>query len=571
MIILEVTETITLTVSAGTATVDAAFADRDGVTFEEGGQRTSVTGGPIAVVSAPSSGVRMVKSLAVRAGSAATITVIAGGQTYRTVDMSAGQSMDVLDLAAPAALYQPLDADLSALAGLTTVANTLAYFTGSATAALTSLTAYGRSLIGSADETAAKALLSLGLLASSVSGETATLTGSLTAPRSYTLPDASMTFAGQNIDNAFSVAQTFAGSVPGTPSAGQVAIGGGAIKAGGAVTCASLIATGLTPGRVPFVTTGGLLTDAANLNFATSTGVLTLGSNAQAFQSRIDINAAAAQNRGLLWQSGGVSRWFMFLDTGAESGSNAGAQFNLRAYTDAGATLDTPLSIVRAAGGAITLARPVTCTGAVTVPNGTAAAPGIRLTGEAHGLYRVDATTLGFAVAGTSEATLTTAGLLTVTGNLSATGGAIILGGKATFNVYGGNTAAVGGIAASGWENLEFYTNTSGAVSTLRGSFNNSGTLTLTATTDASAIGTAALVGLGGASIAKSIWCAGSAGQYINIANATGALKINNIQVLGAQGAAVADASGGVVIDAEARTAINTLLARMRTHGSIAT
>lgn len=38
-----------------------------------------------------------------------------------------------------------------------------------------------------------------------------------------------------------------------------------------------------------------------------------------------------------------------------------------------------------------------------------------------------------------------------------------------------------------------------------------------------------------------------------------------------AQGAAVADAAGGATVDAEARTAINTLLARMRTYGLIAT
>lgn len=49
------------------------------------------------------------------------------------------------------------------------------------------------------------------------------------------------------------------------------------------------------------------------------------------------------------------------------------------------------------------------------------------------------------------------------------------------------------------------------------------------------------------------------------------ALYNNSIKVVGAQGAAVADATGGVVIDAEARTALNALLARLRTHGLIAT
>lgn len=47
--------------------------------------------------------------------------------------------------------------------------------------------------------------------------------------------------------------------------------------------------------------------------------------------------------------------------------------------------------------------------------------------------------------------------------------------------------------------------------------------------------------------------------------------RASGTKVVGAQGAAVADASGGAVIDAEARTALNALLARLRTHGLIAT
>jgi hypothetical protein len=48
----------------------------------------------------------------------------------------------------------------------------------------------------------------------------------------------------------------------------------------------------------------------------------------------------------------------------------------------------------------------LTIVGALTVPDGTASAPGLRLTSEAHGLYRASATALGFSVAGTSRATL---------------------------------------------------------------------------------------------------------------------------------------------------------------------
>lgn len=47
--------------------------------------------------------------------------------------------------------------------------------------------------------------------------------------------------------------------------------------------------------------------------------------------------------------------------------------------------------------------------------------------------------------------------------------------------------------------------------------------------------------------------------------------QVSATKVVGAQGAVVADAAGGATVDAEARTAINTLLARVRAHGLIAT
>lgn len=48
------------------------------------------------------------------------------------------------------------------------------------------------------------------------------------------------------------------------------------------------------------------------------------------------------------------------------------------------------------------------------------------------------------------------------------------------------------------------------------------------------------------------------------------AIELNGTQIIGAQGAAVADATGGVTVDTEARAALNALLARLRTHGLIA-
>lgn len=46
---------------------------------------------------------------------------------------------------------------------------------------------------------------------------------------------------------------------------------------------------------------------------------------------------------------------------------------------------------------------------------------------------------------------------------------------------------------------------------------------------------------------------------------------VDGLKVVGNRESAVADASGGSVVDTQARVAINALLARLRTHGLIAT
>lgn len=54
-------------------------------------------------------------------------------------------------------------------------------------------------------------------------------------------------------------------------------------------------------------------------------------------------------------------------------------------------------------------------------------------------------------------------------------------------------------------------------------------------------------------------------------ANVSGVYKVDDTQVVTTRQAAVPDAAGGATIDSEARAAINTLLARLRTHGLIST
>jgi hypothetical protein len=166
-------------------------------------------------------------------------------------------------------------------------------------------------------------------------------------------------------------------------------------------------ASALTSGRVPYATTGGLLTDDARFTYGSAALTIGDGTGVTGFSFN-----GTSGDKEINWKVGGNLRWVMS-SGGTESGTDTGSLWRLRARTDAGGAIDDPISIVRASGGAITLARPVTCTGAVTVPNGTAAAPGIRTTTYAHGLYNVSATEFGFAAAGvaTLEVVQTTGAL----------------------------------------------------------------------------------------------------------------------------------------------------------------
>lgn len=74
----------------------------------------------------------------------------------------------------------------------------------------------------------------------------------------------------------------------------------------------------------------------------------------------IRISDAAGTTRFLSLQTAFTNRWIIAIGSGAESGADAGSEFRINAYTDAGLNIDSPIVILRPAGGAMSVSRPTT-------------------------------------------------------------------------------------------------------------------------------------------------------------------------------------------------------------------
>ena len=137
---------------------------------------------------------------------------------------------------------------------------------------------------------------------------------------------------------------------------------------------------------------------------------LTVGANTTS-ATRVNCNGAAASTRAFQLMTAGNLRAALAVTNTAESGSNAGSNVALSVYDDAGAFIDSPMTITRASGGTMTLVRPVSATSTLAVTgNATAASADI---GGGYGSTGVTISTTGNIQA---NGTLTVDGAQTLTG-----------------------------------------------------------------------------------------------------------------------------------------------------------
>ncbi len=108
----------------------------------------------------------------------------------------------------------------------------------------------------------------------------------------------------------------------------------------------------------------GAVTLTGDLTVNKGDAQFTLGSGSGA--GIVLIKGAAGNARNVRFATGTSLRWAQGANTTAESGSNAGSDYSIYRYSDAGSAIDAPLSITRSTGA-------VTLTGDLTVSKATAA------------------------------------------------------------------------------------------------------------------------------------------------------------------------------------------------------
>lgn len=281
-----------------------------------------------------------------------------------------------------AGAYQPLDAELTALAGLVSVANGLPYFSGSGQAALTTLTSFARSILDDADSAAVRATLGLtiGTHVQAFNAALAALSALTTAADKLTYSTAANQFATCDFPDA---ARTLL-------AATTAALQRTALQLGSA----ALATTGAAAGNVPVLDAGGKLV--SSIIPAGVGGVDVLSRNEAMFAL---FEGAIAASKA----SGSIPSGYRNMFASDELATKTGAIYDAanRAYGNRPITQGvTPTESYAMAGGYTRINR------ALAIPNNTVVtALGLSSTGAHSGtLYIVERTAANTYIARASVA-----------------------------------------------------------------------------------------------------------------------------------------------------------------------
>ena len=257
-----------------------------------------------------------------------------------------------------------------------------------------------------------------GLKTTGITG-TLTLTKTGTTARTATFPDAAITVAGLEVANVFTAAQTVPNGTAAAPGIRITTEASGLFRKGSA-------SIGVAAAGV----------EAVSL-FAPGSG----------FGGGLQFNLPVDADFGYIYTSRTNSEFRLSPGSSSTNGANIQLFGSTHATATTGRLRASTASVLEWTATGITAAQNL------TIPNGTAAAPGIRLTSEASGLFRASASAVGLAIAGVEMhrfSAITGSGWIQTTTASGVESGWFPSGTDANTAIWGGASGSPGIIRAYG-------------------------------------------------------------------------------------------------------------------------